>query len=194
MKGNRVQMLILAAVAATPMVGWPQIAGQGPIAVAADLKAAASDIAHGPIDSGSGLQSTRNGPADPTNPAKPLFCNADVQREFGRAFMKTKNGEARMGLAEAGRSIELRHGTIVFGPWSETEISDGVHENAHRMLIAETDETIAVFHTHGNRARAVPSQADLHGTVPDFVISQTAVYVTLPGSGRYLELKSGMCR
>jgi hypothetical protein len=83
---------------------------------------------------------------------------AKVRREFGKAFMKTRNGENRMGLAEAGRSIELNEGEIKFGAWSTTDFGDGENgERANKMQIARDELTIAIFHTHGNMARPTPS-------------------------------------
>jgi len=138
------------------------------------------------------LPFSMNGPADPTDPTRPLVCNKSVQREFREAFMKTRNGEDRMGLAEAGRSIELSEGAIAFGPWATTDLGDG--ERANRMNMVKDDSTIAFFHTHGNRARAVPSARDLKGEVPDFVISQFAIYVTIPGTESYLRLDPTVCK
>lgn len=141
------------------------------------------------------LPMSMNGPADPTDPSRPLFCNKEVQKQFALAFMKTRNGEDRMGLAEAGRSIDLHDGKIAFGLWSTTNFGDGQNgERANRMYVPKDEHSIAVFHTHGNRARPVPSAKDLQGDVPDFVISQFAVYVTLPGTGSYVELHSENCR
>lgn len=136
-----------------------------------------------------------NGPIDPTDPSRPLMCNKMVQREFREAFMKTGNGDGRMGLAEAGRSIELIGGMLSFGSWVTSAIDDGeTGEKANRMSLLRDDNSIAVFHTHGNNARPFPSAADLRGDVPDFVISRFAVYVTIPGTGMYVRLDPSACK
>jgi hypothetical protein len=141
------------------------------------------------------LPFSANGPADPTDPSRPLFCNRAVQREFAEAFMKTKNGEERLGLAEAGRSIEFGGEGLSFGSWSTTEIDDGESgERANKMTVSKDDHSIAVFHTHGNGARPVPSARDLQGNIPNFVISRFAVYVTVPGTHTYVELHSAVCK
>jgi hypothetical protein len=141
------------------------------------------------------LTISANGPVDPTYPSRPLFCNKEVQKEFAKAFMKTRNGEGRMGLAEAGRSIEFDEGTLTFGSWATTDFGDGqTDEKANRMYVSKDDHSIAVFHTHGNHARPVPSAKDLQGDVPDFVISQFTVYVTIPGTGTYVQLLPAVCR
>jgi hypothetical protein len=141
------------------------------------------------------LQFSADGPADPTDPSRPLFCNKDVQREFGEAFMKTRNGEERNGLAEAGRSIEFDGNALSFGSWATTDIDDGeAGERANKMSVSRDDHSIAVFHTHGNKARPVPSDMDLRGDVPNYVVSRFAVYVTVPGTGTYNELHPAECK
>jgi len=187
--------LFVAATLMANLSGSAQDIGAGRKASAQDIKATLIGATFSAKRTQSPLTVTTNGPADPTNPARPLFCNKDVQKEFGRAFMKTRNGEARMGLAEAGRSIELSEGAIVFGPWAATDLDDGENEErANRMNIARDGSTIAFFHTHGNNARPVPSARDLGGDVPDFVISRFAIYVTIPGTNTYLQLDPTVCK
>jgi hypothetical protein len=141
------------------------------------------------------LRTKSGGPADPTNPSRPLFCNENVQKQFERGFMKTRNGEGRFGLAEAGRAIELKGGTILFGSWVVTDSSTGERgERANKMMIPTDGFTIAVFHTHGNSAKAIPSASDLKGDIPNFVVSRFAVYVTIPGTGSFLRLFAGACK
>jgi hypothetical protein len=160
-----------------------------------DIKATTADIVDNAKRLKSGTPIAATGPVDPTNPSRPLFCNEKVRKEFREAFMKTRNGEARGGLAEAGRSIELNDGEIAFGSWATTELDNGdENERANRMRIARGDSTIAFFHTHGNNARPVPSARDLQGDVPDFVISRFAVYVTIPGTNAYVHLDPAVCR
>jgi hypothetical protein len=160
-----------------------------------DIKATTAGIVDNAKRVESATPLATSGPVDPTNPSKPLFCNEKVQREFREAFMKTRNGEARGGLAEAGRSIELNNGEIAFGSWATTESDNGdENERANRMQISRGDSTIAFFHTHGNNARPVPSARDLQGDVPDFVISRFSVYVTIPGTDTYVHLNPSACK
>jgi hypothetical protein len=187
--------LLIAGSLMTCLPVFPQNMQGGHEAPAQNMKTATISI----IDSASRvnpvLSFTTNGPADPTNPSKPLFCNEKVRRQFREAFMKTRDGEARAGLAEAGRSIELNEGEVSFGSWATTELGDGDNDDrANKMHITRDDSTIAFFHTHGNNARPVPSARDLKGDVPDFVISRFAVYVTIPGTNTYLHLDPAVCK
>jgi hypothetical protein len=187
--------LLLGASLITSLTAPSQSVSGGHQTPVRDIKATTAGI----VDSAKKLEPAMpfatSGPVDPTNPSRPLFCNEKVQREFGEAFMKTRNGEARGGLAEAGRSIELSDGAISFGSWATTELDNGdENERANRMQIARGGSTIAFFHTHGNGARPVPSARDLQGDVPDFVISRFAVYVTIPGTNAYVRLDPAVCR
>jgi hypothetical protein len=158
-------------------------------------RATPPQIGHNAIRAPLALPIAIHGPVDPTNPSRPLFCNKDVQKQFREAFMKTRNGEERMGLAEAGRSVDFKDGTISFGSWATSAINDGeTDERANRMNLLRDDSSIAVFHTHGNNARAVPSAADLKADVPNFVISRFALYVTIPGTSSYVQLDLAVCK
>jgi len=185
--------LVLAVSMTAALTGHAQSSHTGEAEIRPSMKQTMSQT---------GLKSIRaslslaiDGPVDPTDPSRPLFCNKEVQKQFALAFMMTRNGEDRMGLAEAGRSIELNDGSIAFGPWSKSDFGDGQSgEKANRMYVSKGQRSIAVFHTHGNHARPVPSAKDLQGDVPDFVISQFAVYVTVPGTGAYVQLHPNVCR
>lgn len=95
--------------------------------------------------------------------------------------MKTLNGTARGGLAEAGFAIEYRDGKI-----SIAHQVDSVHGDGKPNLLGITTDayTIAIEHTHGNNALPTPSPGDRNpnAQVPDFVRSQRALYVTIPHS------------
>lgn len=187
--------LLLAASLMTSLSASTQNISGGPQTRARDIEATMADIVENRKKGELAIPFTTSGPADPTNPTKPLFCNEKVRREFREAFMKTRNGEARGGLAEAGRSIELNGGELSFGSWSATDLGNGdENDRANRMQISKGESTIAFFHTHGNNARPVPSARDLQGDVPDFVISRFAAYVTIPGTNTYLHLDPSVCR
>jgi len=123
----------------------------------------------------------KSGPEDPTNPGHPLSQNAVVKKASDLAFMKTVNGTARSGLAEAGFSIEYKDGKISIGNKVDSVNSD---KQANELVITTDANTIAIFHTHGNAALPTPSEGDRNPNtqVPDFVRSQRSLYVTIPNS------------
>jgi RHS repeat-associated protein len=119
-------------------------------------------------------------PRDPSNPGHALIDNSIVQRASGQAFMTTQNGTARSGLAEAGFAIEYSDGTI----WIAYRVDSVNGDGKPNQLHIKTDaNTIAIMHVHGNKADPIPSPGDRDpdAQVPDFVRSQYAVYVTIPG-------------
>jgi hypothetical protein len=61
--------------------------------------------------------------------------------------MKTTNGTARSGLAEAGGTIELKDGKISIAKQVDSVNGD---KKANALGIKPDDNTIAIFHTHGN--------------------------------------------
>lgn len=69
--------------------------------------------------------------------------------------------------------------------------SDG---KPNELKIQTDDNTIAVFHTHGNNAVPTPSMptkdspGDVGSKFPNFVRSQRALYVTVPGTTKYIQL------
>ncbi len=132
------------------------------------------------------------GPPDPTDMRKPLFCNAALRRQAGRAFQLTINGNARSGLAEAGFAINLLNGRLSFGSMVNSVNSDGPPN--HLFIPTNPEITIAILHTHGNRALAEPSAGDLRSQYPNFVVSQSSWYVTVPGTNNSIRLNSGVCR
>ena len=189
------QWLIAVMALAATLTGNSQTGRSNEPGLNANLKETMPQIGSKSIRVPFTIPFSSNGPADPTDPSRPLFCNKSVQREFAEAFMKTRNGEERMGLAEAGRSIDFDGDALSFGSWATTDIDDGeTGERANKMHFWKDDHSIAVFHTHGNQARPVPSARDLQGDVPDFVVSRFAVYVTVPGTQSYVHLHPAICK
>ena len=129
---------------------------------------------------------SKTGPADPTNPSQPLFKNKDVQKHSDDAFARTTNGKARDGLAEAGFAIDYKNGKISFGPRVDSVTSD---KPANGLQIPVDPYTIAVLHTHGDSAIPTPSGGDENSPVPNFVRSQSALYVTVPHTNTYIQLE-----
>jgi RHS repeat-associated protein len=134
---------------------------------------------------------SKSGPEDPTNPGKPLSQNPVVKKASDEAFMKTTNGTARGGLAEAGFAIENKDGTISIDHKVDSVNSD---KKANELSITKDENTIAILHTHGNSAKATPSlpegksPGDVASPVPNFVRSKSALYVTVPGTTNYIQL------
>ncbi len=129
------------------------------------------------------------GPGDPTNPSLPLYENPVVRDQANEAWARTNNGTARGGLAEAGFAIRYENGFVSVGP-----IIDSVHSSgpAEQLDIPVDEYTIAIYHTHGNNGVPTPSagpMSDMTTRVPNFVRSRGALYVTVPGTGTYIQLK-----
>jgi len=129
--------------------------------------------------------SSKNGPEDPTNPGKPLYENSAVKRASDDAFMKTVNGTAREGLAEAGFAIEYKNGKVYTDHKVDSVYSDGKPNELH---IPTDSHTIAILHTHGNKGVGPPSEGDRQSKFPNFVRTKSELYVTVPGTSNYIQL------
>jgi RHS repeat-associated protein len=133
----------------------------------------------------------KTGPEDPTNPGHPLFENPIVKKASDDAFMTTANGSAREGKAEAGFSIEYKDGKISIAHKVNNVHSD---KDAEKLKITSDANTIALLHTHGNKEPATPSMpnekgpGDVSSSLPNFVRSMSALYVTVPGTNTYIQL------
>jgi RHS repeat-associated protein len=128
----------------------------------------------------------KSGPEDPTNPGHPLSQNPVVKKASDEAFMKTTNGQARSGLAEAGFAIDYKDGKISIVNKVDSVNSD---KKANELQITTDENTKAILHTHGNSALPTPSPGDLKSPVPNFVRSQRDLYVTVPGTDTYIQLQ-----
>jgi RHS repeat-associated protein len=128
----------------------------------------------------------KSGPEDPTNPGHPLSQNPVVKKASDEAFMKTTNGQARSGLAEAGFAIDYKDGKISIVNKVDSVNSD---KKANELQITTDENTKAILHTHGNSALPTPSPGDLKSPVPNFVRSQRDLYVTVPGTTTYIRLQ-----
>lgn len=101
--------------------------------------------------------------------------------------MRTKNGEARSGLAEAGFAVNYSNGKLWFSKLVDS-VNDSGEANKLKIPIIK-DITIAILHTHGNRALPTPSGEDFNSPVPNFIRSINDLYVTVPGTKTYIDLK-----
>ncbi|MEW6229574.1 MAG: RHS repeat-associated core domain-containing protein [Bacillota bacterium] len=124
-------------------------------------------------------------PQDPTNPLRPLYENEQFRSMSDSAFVRTGNGTERGGLAEAGFTVRYFGGNSLYF----TPIVDSVHSSGppNQLSLSIDLWTIAILHTHGNRARSTPGPGDFTG-VPDFVRSASHLYMTIPGKRQYIEL------
>jgi hypothetical protein len=95
------------------------------------------------------------------------------------------NGTARLELAEAGFSIQYKDGKL-----SVANHVNSVHGSGkpNELQIKTDDFTIAIAHTHGNKAKPEPSAFDRTSNRPNFVRSKLALYVTVPGTTRIIKL------
>jgi RHS repeat-associated protein len=136
---------------------------------------------------------SKTGPEDPTNPGHPLSQNSIVKKASDKAFMQTTNGQAGNGLAEAGFSIEYKDGKLSTANWTSSVNADGT---LNQLSIKTDDNTIAILHTHGNKAIPTPSlpdksrgtPGDVASRFPNFVRSASHLYVTVPGTTTWTDL------
>ena len=123
-------------------------------------------------------------PADPLTLARRLACEPLVIRSFVQAWKATLNGTRGRGLAETGFAIETFKSSISIQGWSQAVVND--------LLIPADDYTVAIAHVHGRGADERPASVDIQSRVPNFVISQNALYVTMPGTARVTQIRGGV--
>ena len=122
--------------------------------------------------------------SDPIALARHLACEPLLILSFVQAWKATLNGTASQGLAETGFAIETYKSTVSIQGWTQATVND--------LLIPTDDYTIAIAHVHGRAADERPGAVDIRSPVPNFVISQTALYVTMPGSNRVVRIRGGV--
>jgi hypothetical protein len=121
---------------------------------------------------------------DPIVTARELACQPLIIRGFIQAWKATMNGTRNHGLAETGFAIENYKSSISIQGWRDAA--------ANRLSIPEDEYTVAIAHVHGRGADEHPAVMDTYSPVPNFVISQTALYVTLPGTARVIRIRGGV--
>jgi hypothetical protein len=121
---------------------------------------------------------------DPLELARQLACEPLVIRGFVKAWKATLNGTRNQGMAETGFAIQSYKASISIQGWIESNVND--------LLIPTDGYTVAIAHVHGRGANEHPAFIDQHSPVPNFVISQTALYVTVPGSTRTIRVRGGV--
>ena len=158
------------------------------VSLAASLQAAQTKPAPTATNQSQQQFDPKTGPTDPTNPSKPLFKNKQFKKESDKLFEKTYNGKAREGLAEAGVAVEYKNGEMSFGKEVDSVNDSGT---ANELRVPVDADTIAIIHTHGNSALPTPGPGDLdaRSRIPNFVRSQSALYVTVPNTKTFIQLE-----
>jgi len=123
-------------------------------------------------------------PPDSVSLAKALACEPVVIRGFIQAWKATFNGTRNHGLAESGFAIQRYISSISIQGWRDAAVND--------LMIPADADTIAIAHVHGRGADEHPARMDVQSPVPNFVISHTALYVTIPGSSRSMLVRGGV--
>ena len=121
---------------------------------------------------------------DPLALARQLACEPLVIRSFVQAWKATLDGTRNRGLAETGFAIQSYKSSISIQGWMESTVND--------LLIPADDYTVAIAHVHGRGADERPASADIRSRVPNFVISQNALYVTMPGTTQVVRIRGGV--
>jgi hypothetical protein len=122
--------------------------------------------------------------ADPLVAARELACQPVVIRGFVQAWKATLNGSRNQGLAEAGFAIDTYKSSISIQGWSQAGLND--------LMIPTDLDTVAIAHVHGRAADEHPASVDMRSRVPNFVVSRTALYVTVPGARRFVRIRGGI--
>lgn len=116
--------------------------------------------------------------------ATQLACDPMVIRSFMQAWQATLDGTRNQGLAEAGFAIHGYKSTISIYGWRDVDVN--------HILIPVDGDTVAIAHVHGVGLDEHPSIPDTRSSIPNFVISQRALYVTVPGTTRTVRVRGGI--
>jgi hypothetical protein len=111
-----------------------------------------------------------------------IYNNPLVIAQMEHAWEADQNGTLRDGTWEYGFRIDYVGGKIEVG---ELVMGDDVRH----VTIMTYPQTIAIAHVHPNAGVSTPSQLDMDGVYPDYVISKEGLYVTNPKTHTYQFLK-----
>jgi hypothetical protein len=112
-----------------------------------------------------------------------VYCNPIVVKQMERCWMADMNGTARDGTWETAFLVECdKNGKITV-----TKIQQGLVP--YRVDIAIDSDTIAIVHVHPNNGVSHPSQVDVDGPLPDYVISRDGLWLTDPSTRTYKLLR-----
>jgi hypothetical protein len=113
-----------------------------------------------------------------------VACQPLVIHAFVMAWKSTLNGTRNHGLGESGFAIQSYMSSLSIQGWSE--------EPGNHLFIPAGQDTVAIAHVHGRGADEHPAGTDVRSRVPNFVISQDALYVTVPGTEHFIRLRGGV--
>lgn len=133
------------------------------------------------------LSLTSNAAAQPAEPAgvlmeealpaeAPLECRPEIIEAFKDAWKRSGSGKEeyeaafRVDHAEGGYRIE-------FMPMT--------YEPFQLPVQYYPKKTAAIVHTHPDTAERTPGPGDYAAKVPNFILSRSALYVTIPGTRRH---------
>lgn len=117
-------------------------------------------------------------PKAPYGGSSAIYCNPVVIRQMEAAWMADANGTLRNGTWEYGYRVDYAFGQVQVG-----ELVMG--EEALRVLIPTNDSTVAIVHVHPINGVSTPSQIDLDGKWPNYVVSKDGLWVTNPRTHTY---------
>lgn len=107
-----------------------------------------------------------------------VYCNPAVVRQMQAAWMADADGTLRDGTWEMGFRVDYAFGQI--------QVGELVMGDAERHITIMTNgSTIAIVHVHPIKGVSPPSDIDLAGKFPDYVISKDGLYVTNPRTHTY---------
>lgn len=116
-------------------------------------------------------------PAGEPFPAEaPLECRPEIIAAFKEAWAMAGSGREeyeaafRVDRTEEGYAIE-------FMPMT--------HEPYQLPVKYYPKKTAAIVHTHPNTAKRTPGPGDYAAKVPNFILSRSALYVTIPGTKKH---------
>jgi hypothetical protein len=122
-------------------------------------------------------------PAAPYGGSAAVYNNPIVTKQFAAAWQADGNGTLRDGTWEYGFRIDCVGGKLTVGPLV-------MGDQAFRVNIPCTENTIAIAHVHPNSGVSTPSKVDMDGKYPDYVISRDGLCVTDPKTHTYRKIKN----
>jgi hypothetical protein len=122
------------------------------------------------------------GKGSPYGGSSTVYNNPAVCKQFQAMWQADQNGTMRDGTWEYGFRIDYVDGQLIPGPLV-------MGDQEYRVSIPCTKNTIAIAHVHPNNGVSTPSQIDMDGSYPDYVVSRDGLCVTNPKTHTYQKLK-----
>jgi hypothetical protein len=117
-------------------------------------------------------------PRVPYGGSSDVYCNPVVVNQMLAAWMADGDGTLKEGTWEYGFRVDYAFGHIQVG---ELVIGDDVRH----ITIMTNENTIAIVHVHPVNGVSTPSDLDLSGKFPDYVISKQGLWLTNPRTHTY---------